>query len=117
MMLFDLRKMCLLDYYDFHHFPMNDFDLGSGPTENIACSIGRTENYQYDVVPIDFSLSSAEHDKNYKVFPSHKTCPVTIKVDCERVITGSMGGEVKMMNFNVFRKDLSMSSTCTVIKG
>lgn len=69
------------------------------------------------MIPIDLSKSSKDHDQEYKILPSHKTCPVSICVDGERVVTGSMGGEVKMMNFNVYKKELSMSAACTIIKG
>jgi len=35
----------MLDYYGYHTFPITNYAMGNGPTENIAFSISRTKSY------------------------------------------------------------------------
>ena len=39
---FDLRKGRQIDYYDFHQYPMTDFDLGTDALANTAVTCGAT---------------------------------------------------------------------------
>lgn len=75
-----------------------------------------TYHKQYDIRPINLTRSKYEHNKDFQLFPGHKAVVQHIKVDGENVVTGSFKGEVKVMNFNMYRKDIQMNPSCISIK-
>ena len=56
------------------------------------------------------------HDKEYKINPGHKAVITTIKSDGEYVVTGSKKGELKVMNFNVYKSELAKGPSQITIK-
>jgi hypothetical protein len=46
------------------------------------------------------------HDPNHVLFPGHKAVITNIRVDGDYVVTGAKNGELKVMNFNVFKSEM-----------
>jgi hypothetical protein len=68
------------------------------------------------VRPIDLSLSTQDHNSDYKIFPGHKAVIMNIRTDGEYVVTGAKNGELKVMNFNVYKTELNKGPSCITIK-
>lgn len=81
-----------------------------------AMQAGTTQHLQYDVVPINLSKSPKDHDSSYRIFPGHKAVITRLKMDNQYVITGAKNGELKVMDFGVFKRDLQKSPNCINIK-
>ena len=45
----------------------------------------------------------SEHDPNYTLFPGHKSVITGIRIDGEYIVTAAKNGELKVMNFNVYK--------------
>lgn len=115
---FDLRKgKKQQSYYDFHYYPMCDYDVGDGVMDGYAMTAGTTQHLQYDVIPINLNKTPEDHDSQYRIFPGHKAVITKLKIDNEFVITGAKNGEVKVMGFNVFKKDIQKGPNCMIING
>ena len=50
------------------------------------------------------------------LLPGHKAVITKIKMDNEMVITGAKNGELKIMNFNMFKTDIHKAPSCITIK-
>lgn len=61
---------------------------------------------QYDVRPINLAMKAKDIDPDYKILPGHKAVITNIKTNGEEIITGAKNGELKVMNFNVFKSDI-----------
>ena len=57
----------------------------------------------------------ASHNADYKLMPGHKAVITQIKSYGEYVVTGAKNGEVKVMGFNVYHKDVNMGPKCITI--
>lgn len=71
---------------------------------------------QYDVRPINLDLKAKDIDVDYKILPGHKAVITHIKTDGELIITGDKKGDLKVMNFNVFKNDIKKGPASFTIK-
>lgn len=105
---FDLRMGRQLGYYDFHYYPMLDFDLCTQQLTGMAVSCGTTLNMRYDVRVVDMNRSPQEHSRDYDIYPGHKAVITHIRTDGEYLATGAKNGEIKVMQFDVYKHQLAM---------
>ena len=69
-----------------------------------AVSCGTTFHMRYDVHAVDLNLSAKEHQPDCEIYPGHKAAITTIRSDGEYLVTGAKNGEVKVLNFNVYKQ-------------
>ena len=53
--------------------------------------------------PINLDLSAKSHDQDFMINPGHKAVITQVKTDEQYIVTGAKNGEVKVLNFNVFK--------------
>jgi len=105
-----------LGYYDFHYYPMSDFELCSQQLSGFAVTCGTTFHMRYDVRVIDLNKPPQSHDKEYEIFPGHKAVITTIRSDGEYLATGAKNGELKVLNFDVYKQQLALAPNCITIQ-
>lgn len=113
---FDLRRGRQLEYYWLHYYPMNDFSMCTEQLVNHAVSCGTTFHMRYDVRAVDLDLPAAQHDPQSEIYPGHKAAITTIRSDGEYIATGAKNGELKVLNFNVYKHQLNMGPNCITIQ-
>ena len=60
---FDLRAdVKQLAYYNFHYYPITDFDIGGDALQDYAVTAGATQKLRYDVRPINFQKSKRDNN-------------------------------------------------------
>lgn len=105
-----------MNYYGFHYYPMTDFDMCTDQLYNYAVTCGTTYHMRYDVRPVNLNLPASQIDKNSEIYPGHHAAITTIRSDGEFVVTGAKNGEVRVMNFNVYKQQLNMGPSCITIQ-
>ena len=83
---------------------------------NHAVTCGTTYHMRYDVRVVDLSKPVSEHDRDYDLYPGHKAAMTTIRSDGEYLVTGAKNGDLKVMNFNVYKQQLSKAPNCITIQ-
>ena len=95
---------------------MSDYDVGTDMLSDYAITAAATEQYRYDVRPINLKKSMSEQNHDYAIFPGHKAMITKLRQDGDTIVTGAKNGELKVMKFNYFRGDLSKAPSCISIK-
>jgi hypothetical protein len=71
---------------------------------------------RYDLRPIDLNLPASLHDREAELYPGHKAAITQVRTDGEYVVTGSKSGEVRVLNFNVYKQQLNYGPQCITIQ-
>ena len=112
---FDLRRGKQLEYYDMHYYPSNDFDMCNQQLSNHAVTSGTTFHMRYDVRAINLNQPLSAHDDEAVIYPGHHASITKIRTDGEYIVTGAKNGEIRVLNFNVYKQQLNMGPNCITI--
>jgi hypothetical protein len=79
-------------------------------------SVGTTYHMRYDLRPVNLNLPAKSHDYEYQIYPGHQAAITQVGTDGEHVVTGAKNGEVRVLNFNVYKNQLNMGPSCFTIQ-
>ena len=67
-------------------------------------SCGTTFHMRYDVYAVDLNQPAiVKTEKETEIYPGHKAAITTIRTDGEYIVTGAKNGEIRVLNFNVYK--------------